>query len=62
MFLRLRTHIENPKLPKHGFLVDCIMNMGSFPEVGNVMRALCVKLLSWNEKKKAVTNLKNDEE
>lgn len=58
----MKTHIENPKLPKDGFLVDCIMNMGSFSEVGNAMRALCVKLLSWNEKKKAVTNLKNDEE
>ena len=24
----MKTHIENPKLAKDGFLVDCIMNMG----------------------------------
>ena len=41
----MKTHIENPKLPKDGFLVDCIMNMGSFSEVGYAMRALCIKLL-----------------
>ena len=33
-----------------------------FSEVDYAMRALCIKLLSWNEKNKAVTNLKNDEE
>ena len=33
-----------------------------FAEVDYAVRALCIKLLSWNEKKKAVTNLKNDEE